>query len=575
LRNGVIRLTRPLGELKIPPTVQAILAARIDRLPSDEKDLLQTLAVIGKEFLLSLVREVARKSDDELARMLDSLQLGEFIYEQPAFPDIEYTFKHALTQEVAYNSMLTERRKLLHERAGVALESMFAEQLDDHLSELAHHYSRSDNVAKAVEYLIRAGDRAALRSAYSEAVNQFEAALGHLEKLPASSARDQQEVTIRAKFTPLLGANYGNGSREVWLNLNRAEELCLRIGETPALIPVLGGLHSANWTAGRHVEARDIASRLLSVAAQSGDNVAKGFGHTAMGVSCAWTGDYVQARDHLELGAAPAVGKQSFESLEQRFYLLCMMHLSWMMWMLGYPEQAMHRMTQTLEIADRVGRSWEKAAALQSEIALRSHFLREYSGVRAKAQALIAMSQESGFRYWRACGMVRLGRIEVAAGNADEGIRLTLEGMALINPAEDGMSYRYFRCVLADAYLAAGIAPEGLAVIEAELPLAETSGQRFNMAELFRLKGDLLLLQGQSNSSEADRCLRKSIEIAQGQQARSWELRATTSLARLLDKRGRRDEARTMLADIYNWFTEGFDTADLKDAKALLDELGA
>jgi predicted ATPase len=155
-RNGTVRLTRPLNELKIPPTVQAILASRIDRLPSNEKELLQTLAVIGREFALSLVRHIVDgRWNDELERMLADLQMAEFIYEQPATGDIEYIFKHALTQEVAYNSLLIERRKLLHERAGAALESMFAEQMDDHLGDLAHHYSHSDNVSKAVEYLGR------------------------------------------------------------------------------------------------------------------------------------------------------------------------------------------------------------------------------------------------------------------------------------------------------------------------------------------------------------------------------------------------------------------------------------
>jgi tetratricopeptide (TPR) repeat protein len=573
-RNGTVKLAKSMNAVKVPATVQAILTSRIDRLSAEEKELLQTLAVLGREFALSLVRRVVDgATDDDLNRMLANLQMAEFIYEQPATGDIEYIFKHALTQEVAYNSLLIERRKQLHERAGQAMESMFAGQLEDHPDELAHHYGRSDNVEKAVEYLIRAGDHAASRSAYSEAVHQFEAALGHLDKLPASAAHDQQEVTVRARFTPLLGAHYGNGSREVWLNVTRAHELCRRIGDTPALVPVLVGMHTAHWIAGRHFDARDVATQLLSVAGRSQDDVAQAFGHTAMGLSCAWMGDYVQAREHLETTLALAAGKQSFGSLEESFYSLCLQHLSWTMWMLGYPEQAMHRMTQMLEIADRIGRSFEKVSALQAEIALRSHFLREYSSVRAKSQALIVMSQEGGLRYWRACGMVRLGRIEVGIGNADEGIRLTQEGIALLDPAEDGMTCRYFRCVFADAYLAAGIAPEGLAVIEEELPIAEASGQRFNLAELFRLKGELLLLQGQPDRAEAERCLRKSVEIAQGQQARSWEVRATTSLARLLNKQGNRDEARAMLADIYGWFTEGFDTADLIDAKALLDQL--
>jgi predicted ATPase len=152
-RNGAIKLARPMNAVKVPAMVQAILASRIDHLPAQEKELLQALAVIGKEFSLSIVKRTVRMPAAELDRMLGNLQLLEFIYEQPAVGDVEYTFKHALTQEVDYNALLIERRKLLHKRAREALESMFAEQLDDHLDELAHHYSRSDNVGKAIEYL--------------------------------------------------------------------------------------------------------------------------------------------------------------------------------------------------------------------------------------------------------------------------------------------------------------------------------------------------------------------------------------------------------------------------------------
>ena len=165
-RNGTVKLAKSMNAVKVPATVQAVLAARIDRLPAEEKELLQTLAVLGREFPLGLVQRVTRKPEDELERMLSRLQAGEFIYEQPATGDVEYIFKHALTQEVAYNSLLVERRKLLHERAGEALESLFAGQLEDHLDELAHHYGRSDNVDKAVEYLGRAGQQALQRSAY-------------------------------------------------------------------------------------------------------------------------------------------------------------------------------------------------------------------------------------------------------------------------------------------------------------------------------------------------------------------------------------------------------------------------
>ena len=206
-RNGAVKLAKSMNAVKVPATVQAMLASRIDRLPADEKELLQTLAVLGREFPLSLVRRVADgRTDDELERMLADLQLAEFIYEQPAVGDIEYIFKHALTQEVAYNSLLIERRKLLHERAGQALESMFAGQLDDHLDELAHHYSRSDNVAKAVEYLGRAGQQALQRSAYADAISQ-----SHCGDRSAPEAAGQPRAHS-ARIAPPVGR---------WPGLNR------------------------------------------------------------------------------------------------------------------------------------------------------------------------------------------------------------------------------------------------------------------------------------------------------------------------------------------------------------------
>jgi predicted ATPase len=198
VRDGAaVRLTKPLSELKIPPTVQAILAARIDRLPADEKDLLQTLAVTGKEFSLSLVREVINKPDDEINRMLNDLQLAEFIYEQPAVGDIEYTFKHALTQQVAYNSVLVERRRLLHRRTGAAIESLYRDRLEDHYADLAHHYSLSDDAAKAVEYLRLAAEQAVGRSAYSEAAADLKAAIALLDRLPQGSERARRTCAPR------------------------------------------------------------------------------------------------------------------------------------------------------------------------------------------------------------------------------------------------------------------------------------------------------------------------------------------------------------------------------------------
>ncbi len=271
VRNGAVKLTRPLNQLKIPPTVQAILAARIDRLAPEEKDLLQTLAVFGKEFSLSLIRKVGRKPDNQLQRMLTELQLGEFVYEQPAFPEIEYTFKHALTQEVAYNSLLIERRKTLHERTAEAIEALFRTQLDDHLGELAHHYGRSGNTAQAVKYLHLVADQALQRSAYAEASSVTDAALEMLATMPRTPERIQRELLLRLAQGAALRGAYGPAAPQLEESLVRARELCRELGETPLFFAVLGGLFAFHLLRGQLEPALEVAEQLLAQAERTKD----------------------------------------------------------------------------------------------------------------------------------------------------------------------------------------------------------------------------------------------------------------------------------------------------------------
>jgi predicted ATPase len=209
VRNGAVKVTRSLSQLRLPPTVQGILAARIDRLSAEQKELLQTLAVIGREAPRALISKMTATAEAQLEQRLAELRVAEFIYEQPALADTEYVFKHALTQEVAYNSLLIERREQLHERAGKALESLFADQLDDHLTQLAHHYSHSDNIEKAVEYLGRAGQQAVQRSANPDAITSLTLAIDLLNKLPEGPERDQQELTLQLALGPALIAIRG------------------------------------------------------------------------------------------------------------------------------------------------------------------------------------------------------------------------------------------------------------------------------------------------------------------------------------------------------------------------------
>jgi predicted ATPase len=300
VRNGTVRLARPLAQLKIPPTVQAILASRIDRLPADAKDLLQTLAVIGREFPMSLIRAVVTKSDDELNRTLNDLQVDEFIYEQPAVGDVEYTFKHALTQEVAYNSVLLERRKLLHQRAGNGIEALFAQQLDDHLGELARHYSHSLSIAKAVKYLHLAGQQAAQRSAYAEAVGHLTEGLELLNKLPEDPERARQELDLLLPLTESLRWTKGYGSAETGRALMRAREICALMGKTTELFAVLQHLQGHHQIRLDLDTARDLGEQLLTLAEGSGEAAKLMVAHAGLGLVFLLRGELATAREHLD-----------------------------------------------------------------------------------------------------------------------------------------------------------------------------------------------------------------------------------------------------------------------------------
>jgi class 3 adenylate cyclase/tetratricopeptide (TPR) repeat protein len=299
VRNGTVRQTRPLAELKIPQTVQAILASRIDRLPAKEKELLQTLAVIGWEFPLALVREVTRQTNQELRHKLDNLQSGEFIYEQPAVGDLEYSFKHALTQEVAYGSVLFERRRSLHKRVAAAIEAVYQEQIDQHVSELAHHYRHSGDVERAVHCLKRAAEQVAQRSAVVEAKARLDEAIELLRTLPPSQTRDRTELALQTSLTALLTTR-SVGAPEREPSLMRAYELSQRVGNEQETIVILWQLCQLHIQQLRLPEALQLAQRSMTLAQVVQDPVQKIGSWHNMGEAYFWTGDLEQSRPCLE-----------------------------------------------------------------------------------------------------------------------------------------------------------------------------------------------------------------------------------------------------------------------------------
>jgi len=402
--GGAPSLARPFADLHLPTTVQGILASRIDRLGPEEKTLLQTLSVIGKEFSLSLLKQVANQPEDELHRLLSHLQTAEFIYEQPAFPEPEYTFKHALTQEVAYSSLLIERRKVLHERTAQAIEALFHSRLEEHYSELAHHYSRSNNTQKAVEYLQLAGQQAVQRSAYAEAIGHLTTALELLKILPDTPERTQQELDLQVTLGPALVATKSYAAPEVERAYTRARELCQQVGETSQLFPVLMGLRTFYHVRGKFPTARELGEQLLALA-QSGQEPALLLeAHRALGSTLFHLGELASARAHLEQGIA------LYDLQQHRSHVFLygvdpgvygLSYAAWVLWSLGYPEQARKRSHAALTLAQELSYPYSLASALTFAAGFHQ-FRREGHLTQERAEAGITLSVEQGFPLWLA-----------------------------------------------------------------------------------------------------------------------------------------------------------------------------
>jgi tetratricopeptide (TPR) repeat protein len=563
-RNGAIKLVKPLQSVRIPTTVQGVLAARIDRLPADAKELLQTLSVIGREFPLSLIWAVLTRSDDELNRMLNDLQLGEFIYEQPALGDTEFIFKHALTQEVVYNSVLIERRKLLHERTGEVIETLFAGRLDGHLNELARHYSRSSNIAKAVVYLHLTGQQAARRSAHAEAVAHLGTGLKLLKSLPDDPERARREFNLQFALAESLRWTIGLAAEEVGRALIRARELCKQVGENTKIFAVLHGLFAHQQV--RRSEpntARDLAEQLLTLAEADDDPDKLMIAHGVLGIELFTTGEFAAALTHLEQ-ASPNLD-WSRTSPFGAFYPCWG---AWVLWALGYSDRAQKWSREALAMVEALSRPEQLASAL-SLTAILHMFMRDPHMAHEYAEAAIATTN---LPFEIAHGSFVRGWALAQHGRLQEGVAQMRHAMAVLEALGFALRPRLF-CLLAEAHGKIEGPTAALEVLTRGIASTEVVGERSFEAEMQRMKGELLLMQGAPNAAEAESCFRSAIEVARNQGGKALELRSTTSLGRLLRDTNRRDEARKMLAEIYGWFTEGFDTADLKEAKSLLDEL--
>ena len=510
--------------------------------------------------------------EGELSRICSDLQAGEFIYEQPSSVDAAYTFKHALTQEVAYNSVLLERRKVLHERAGDAIEALHAAALDDHLAELAHHYGRSANVRKAVHYLGRAGRQALDRGAPSEARVLLGRGLEFLRDLPDDIERAREEIALLStlSYALLLTADPGASEREA--AAVRARELCERLGEKTSLIKALTDLANLRMNRLELQQARELGKQAVALTERVDDAELAAGAHFQLGEILYIMGEFVASHEHLErtvelLGTGPY--RNIWETMWAGRSVEWLIRIT-ALW--GDFSTALKRSREALFAARRSTNPTSLSIALNSSAGL-NYLLGDGRRAQENAEEMLALATDHDMPLWTLMANIWRGWALAAQGQVEEGIALLQGGRRASAAAPLVLLSVLPR--LAEGYLYAQRPDEGLNVVAEALGLAQKTGAGLFETALFWTKGELMLLQGATKVAEAENCLGQAIQVARGQGAKLWELRATMSLARLLDKHGRRDEARAILGKIYASFSEGFDTPVLKRAKAQLDELSA
>jgi class 3 adenylate cyclase/tetratricopeptide (TPR) repeat protein len=569
--GGDYRLARAVESIQVPPTVQAILAARIDRLPAEQKRLLQAASVVGKDVPLTLLQAIAEMDEGRLHAGLVQLQAAEFLYETSLFPDLEYTFKHALTHDVAYSGLLGDRRRQLHAAIVEAMERLRPERLAEQVEFLAHHALRGEMREKAVRYLRQAGVKAAARSANRQAVEFFEQALTLLQAFPQTLEALTETLDTRIALGPVLLVLKGNTAPEVEASYLSTLALVDRLGDGSRRFPVLWGLWYCRHARGQYDVALAAAERLLAAARAGGDTGEVLEAHHAFSTTLLARGRPMAAVVHEEAGIAlydrQRHASQAFLYGGHDAGACCRWTLALNTWLLGYPDRALVALTDAIHLAEELNHPLTMAFALW--IATWVHHQRgERDATVASGERLLALVSEYGFAPLIDFPLVLL---PTARGERLDGETLDRLHRHLIEVRSPYYRYLYCRCVLAELYAGADLVEEGLSVLAS---IGEEDRDTFCAPEVQRIEGELLLRRSTSAPHAAEICFRRALALAADRGEKSLELRAAMSLARLLAARGDGSGARAALAPIYGWFTEGFDTADLLAAKALLAELG-
>jgi TOMM system kinase/cyclase fusion protein len=573
-RDDRYELTAPLHQLTIPATLQDSLTARLDRL-SEAKPVAQLAATIGREFSYELLQAVSPLEPAALQRELGRLVEAELLYQRGLPPSAHYVFKHALIQEAAYQSLLRTTRQQSHRRIVDVLNERFPRIGELNPELVAHHYAEAGLAAEAIPFWRRAGEHAVRRSASSEAIAHFQRGLGLVPALPETPERDRQELALLTGLGPVLFGSRGFAAPETERCYARAQELCDRLGDTEEIFAALWGQWGFFGVQGNVRRSREIGEQLLALARPSGDAGLVLQARHALWPTHFFRGEFVEAREDLAEGLA-LYDADRHRSLAFTFgghdAGVCGLSFDAVTrWALGYPDQALACVRRTLDAVRELAHPHSTANA-QSWVSLCLRLRGDLAGARREAETGQAVSTEYGFPQWGAMATVVRGSTLAALGEAEAGLLEMRRGLASWQATGAGVMLPAFLALIAQVEVDRGAGEAALAIIEDALARVEVHGERAFEAELHRLAGEALLTRPAPDTARAEACFRRAIELSRTQRARSWELRAAASLARLWRRRGQADAARRLLADTTAWFTEGLDTGDLRVARELLAE---
>ena len=565
LESGV----SPLG---IPTTLHDSLMARLDRMGA-VRQVAQIGAAIGREFSYGLLRAVSRFSEDSLQTALARLVAAELIFQRGIPPDAVYSFKHALVQDAAHGSLLRNVRRQLHAHIAEALETQSPELMDNQPEVFAQHYTEAGLVEKSVTYWGKAGRRSAARSTMSEAVAQFQKGLDQLALLPNTSDRWRQELEFWSALGAVLQALKGSAAAEAGHAYARARELWEKLGSPSEFLRIPYGQSVFHMNRGELDLSLRLDEDLLRLSRRREDSGGLVLGHLSSGRTLFFAGRFAQSRSHLEevpalydpISHGPLVRQSSLHP-----QVVSQAVLGNVLFCLGYPDRALVQSGAAVAEAQRLVHPPSLAVSLA--IGARVLSLLGDNAVLAEwVDQLTAVTTAQGFAHWGAQGTIYHGWVKLRHGDVVEGLCLLRSGSTAYRSTGAQGNMPYHLALLVEACEIAGQNEEGVPLLDEATRIVEETGERWLAAELNRRKGQLLLRQGQTEVAE--QLYRSALGIAAEQEAKLWELRAAVSLARLRRDQGQRVEAHDLLAPVYGWFTEGFGTPDLKEAKALLDEL--